>query len=198
MGLHERVAAAADGELPEWSQVGDARLAHIARVASLMATWAARRGLSATDQARWLAAAYLHDALRETPVDVLRSLVPEELRDLPAGALHGPATAERLRAEGVADLSLLRAVAYHTLGHPELDDLGRALYVADFLEPGRPFLPALREALRSRMPGELDAVAREVAGARIRHLIERDVPLRPETVGFWNVLTAEPSRVGAP
>jgi nicotinate-nucleotide adenylyltransferase len=103
-----------------------------------------------------------------------------------------------LRAEGVADPSLLRAVAYHTLGHPEFDDLGRTLYVADFLEPGRASLPDVREALRARMPGELDAVAREVASLRIRHLVERGLPLRPETVGFWNVLAAEPSPVGAP
>jgi hypothetical protein len=48
------------------------------------------------------------------------------------------------------------------------------------------------------MPGELDAVAREVAGVRIRHMVERGMPLRLETVGFWNVLTAEPSRVGVP
>ena len=197
MGLHERVAAAAEGVLPEWSRVGKSRRAHIERVAGLMAAWAEQRGSSPGDRARWVAAAYLHDALREAPEEMLRPLLPAAFQDLPASALHGPAAAERLRTEGVADEPLLLAVAYHTLGHPDFDALGMALYAADFLEPGRPYLPSFREELRARMPLELEEVTAEVLASRIRRLVERRVPLRPETVGFWNALAARPSRVGA-
>lgn len=197
MDLHPRIAAAAEGVLPSWAEVGARRVEHIGRVAALMAAWGADLRLPDQEQARWRAAAWLHDALREARPETLRPAVPEPLRTLPASVLHGPAAAERLRGEGVEDESVLRAVAYHTLGHPHLDLLGRALYAADFLEPGRPFLVEQRAAMRARMPQALDEVVRDVARLRIRHLLERDVPLHADTVGFWNALVDGPVSVEA-
>lgn len=191
MVLHERVAQAGEGAIPDWAHLRADRRAHIERVADLMGSWAAAAGLDETDQVRWRAAAYLHDALREVDPDTLRAILPERLRGLPGPVVHGPAAAERLRAEGVRDESLLRAVAWHTLGHPDLDALGRSLYVADFLEPGRPFLQDWRTDLRTRMPHELDAVTHEVLASRIRHLVDCDVPLLEPTVAFWNALLRE-------
>jgi hypothetical protein len=43
------------------------------------------------------------------------------------------------------------------------------------------------------MPEDLDAVCLEVAGARIRNLLERGSSLLPQTVGFWNALVGERS-----
>lgn len=197
MNLHPRIAAAAEGVLPPWAEVGARRVEHIGRVATLMAEWGGALGLSDEDRARWRASAWLHDALREARPETLREGVPESLRGLPGSVLHGPAAAERLRREGVEDESVLRAVAYHTIGHPELDDMGRALYAADFLEPGRPFLTEQRATLRARMPQALDEVVRDVARIRIRHLLERDAPLQPHTVAFWNVLVVGPVSVEA-
>jgi 2-amino-4-hydroxy-6-hydroxymethyldihydropteridine diphosphokinase len=97
--------------------------------------------------------------------------------------------AERLRREGVADEPFLRALAYHTLGHPDLDRAGRALYAADFLEPGREGEgEAWRADLRRRFPEEPDSVVTEIVRARILHLVERGRPVRSETVAFWNSL----------
>ena len=86
------------------------------------------------------------------------------------------------------DESLLLAVAYHTLGHPRLDDAGRALYAADFLEPGRNLRNKWRESLRGRMPGELEAVTKEILSARIVHLLRRGRTVQPETMAMWNSL----------
>ena len=184
--MHPLLRAAAEGELPEWSRAGEPRRGHVARVSALMGEWAAALGLGPQEEARWRAAGLLHDALRDEAPERLRSAVPEELRRLPDKLLHGPAVAERLRREGVEDEGLLRAVAYHTLGHPELDPLGRALYLADYLEPGREGMPPGTEALRSRCPGQMDEVIAEVAAVRIGRLLEGLKPLRPETVAFWN------------
>jgi len=188
MDLHPRVAAAAEGVLPPWARVGPKRLEHMGRVADLMARWSEALELPAWDQARWRAAGWLHDALREADPEELRPCVPASLRDLPAAVLHGPAASERLRGEGVGDEAFLLAVAYHTLGHGSLDRLGRALYAADFLDPGRSFLPEQRASLRSRMPGEFDAVVRDVVRLRIGHLLGRGVRLGDATVEFWNAL----------
>jgi 2-amino-4-hydroxy-6-hydroxymethyldihydropteridine diphosphokinase len=162
-----------------------------------MDDWAVRAGLDADDRTRWNAAAHLHDALREIDPESLRDALPSRYRSLPGPALHGPAAAEKLRAEGVDDTSLLNAIRWHTLGHPDLDALGRALYAADFLDPGRSFMTEWRAELRDRMPEELSEVTRQVVAARIRRLLDRGVPLLQPTVDFWNELVAE-SEAGAP
>jgi 2-amino-4-hydroxy-6-hydroxymethyldihydropteridine diphosphokinase len=177
--------------MPDWAQASPARREHVDRVALLMGDWAVGLGLDSEDVASWRAAGVLHDALRDADPESLRTGVPPALRDLPASVLHGPAAAERLRVDGVEDSAFLLAVAYHTLGHPELDARGMALYVADFLEPGRDLLNEWRGELRSRMPGDLTEVAREILAARITHLIEDGRRMRPETVAFWNTLSRE-------
>lgn len=188
MGLHPILMAAAHGELPAWSRVSPWRFGHMQRVAALLVEWADGLGLGESERMRWAALGYLHDAVREDDPETLRPRVPPAFSQLPGRLLHGPAAAERLRVEGVQDGEFLNAVAFHTLGHPGLGLLGRALYAADFLEPGRDLLNEWRAGLRRRVPGELDAVVRDVLGARIGHLVERGSPLRPETVAFWNVL----------
>jgi HD superfamily phosphohydrolase YqeK len=188
---HPLVERAALGELPAWAEATEPRRAHMARVAALMGTWSEELGLPEGDRIRWVAVAWLHDALRDADPETLRHRVPPAMSALPGLLLHGPAVAERLRVDGVTDGEILRAVAYHTLGHPDLGTLGQALYAADFLEPGRDLLNDWRETLRARMPEELSDVVRELLAARIVHLVERESPMRPETVAFWNSLARE-------
>jgi 2-amino-4-hydroxy-6-hydroxymethyldihydropteridine diphosphokinase len=189
--LHPLVAAAARGELPSWAVAGAARREHMARVAGLLDVWAAALGSSEDDRARWRAAGYLHDALRDERADVLRPLVPPGQRDLLGPMLHGPAAAERLRQDGVRDEELLSAVAAHTTGRAGLEVLGLALYAADYLEPGRDFgseADELHTSLRARMPGDLRAVVRDVAAERMRRGLESRRPLHPDTVALYNEL----------
>lgn len=183
--------AAAAGRLPDWARAGDARRAHIARVAALMDRWSNALSLADGECVRWRAAAWLHDVLRDAPASDLRPLAGPEFDGLPGRLLHGPAAAEQLRRAGVDDEPLLDAIAFHTLGDAGFGPLGRALYAADFLEPGRSFRPAWRAVLRARMPDAIDDVVRTIAHARIDHLLERGNRIHPRTVGFWNVLAGE-------
>jgi HD superfamily phosphohydrolase YqeK len=183
--------AAAAGTLPEWAVVSEHRRAHIRRVAALMQEWSVALGLDEAEQARWRAIAWLHDALRDSPAAALRPLVPEPLRDVPGPLLHGPAAARRLEEAGVTDRGMLLAIAFHTLGHPRFDAAGRALYLADFLEPGRTFMIAERAAMRARMPDDRDGVLLEVLGARLVHLLDAGRTIRDETVDFWNAVAGE-------
>jgi len=181
--LLERAAA---GELPEWACLKPKRRAHVERVATLMGEWACV--LAPGEEKRWRAAGWLHDALRNANPDELRSTLAPEYAGWPAAVVHAPAAAARLRVEGVSDEALLTAITYHPLGSPRLDTIGRALYVADYIEPGRTFDPYGNAVLRARMPRALDQVVCEVAVARIRHALEEGKPLHPETVTFWNAL----------
>jgi HD superfamily phosphohydrolase YqeK len=113
------------------------------------------------------------------------------LVDLPDPVLHGPAAAEQLRIDGVMDGELLRAISGHTVGDPDFGLMGRALYCADFLEPGRSFLTEWREDQRGRMPSEVNVVAREIAGSRIGNVVERGGTILPRTVAFWNRLVED-------
>jgi HD superfamily phosphohydrolase YqeK len=186
--LHPLLHRASQGELPPWSEAGPDRRAHIQRVVALLREWGRVLDLPEGERVRWLAAGTLHDALRDADPGTLRDEVPPALRDLPGSLLHGPAVAARLRAEGVSDEGLLRAVAFHTLGHGALDGVGRALYAADFLEPGRTFRRGWRRGLATRYPHAPDEVLVEVVRARMVRLLERGWTLRPETVEFWNTL----------
>ena len=185
-------AAAARGELPEWSRVSLQRRTHMGRVAALMEEWAQRLGLSEAEVLRWAAAGWLHDALRDEDPELLRHEVTSAEGDLPGPLLHGPAAARLL--SGQVDSRILSAIRYHTMGSPSLDLLGRALYLADFLEPGRDFAVEWRASLVERMPSDMDAVLVEVVAARIANLVERRKPIRPDTAAFWTSLVGSGRR----
>ena len=186
MKPHPIVAAAARGELPSWAEVSKGRRRHIERVGALLDEWADEAGLSESDRTRWKAAGWLHDSLKDGSGRALREIVEPSLRQLPTPMLHGPAAAELLRREGVEDQGLLLAVAYHTLGHPDLGRVGFALYAADYLEPGRRIRKRWRAKLRERMPADLERVVQKILHSRITFLLKKGRPLHPATVGFWN------------
>jgi 2-amino-4-hydroxy-6-hydroxymethyldihydropteridine diphosphokinase len=164
----------------------------MARVAALLDSWATSMELPEDERARWRAAGNLHDVLRDERADALRPLVPAAYEGLPGPMLHGPAAAARLRQLGVSDDDLLSAIAVHTTGRAGLGTLGLALYAADYLEPGRSFgspqVAEIHAALRSRVPGDLRAVVRDVAAERMRHALESRRPIHPDTLALYNEL----------
>lgn len=160
--------------LPAWAQVSAERRKHIERVAAQLTSWADAMHVAPAERERWLRAAWLHDALRDAP--------------LADPLAHGPAAADRAAAAGERDRGVLDAVRYHTIGSPDWDDVGRMLYLADFLEPGRDFDPRERAELARRVPGERDIMLREVARRRLDWVLRSGWPLPPATVAFWNQL----------
>ena len=186
--MHPTVLAAAQGVLPDWTVAGRARRAHMDRVSRLLADWSVDLGFSKKKRARWVAAGLLHDALRDERPAVLRRTLPKEFRTLPDAVLHGPAAAERLRAEGVKDETLLLAVAFHTLGHPDFRRLGKALLCADYLEPGRTSDRVRRDRMLRSMPGDLEAVAHEIVRIRVQTWNRRGQELSRWTSAFWQLL----------
>ncbi len=161
----------------------------MARVADVLDRWAADFGFSERRTIAWRAAGHLHDALRDAPPPELAMRFPRTA-SLPGRARHGPAAAILLRREGLDDAELLRAVRWHTLGSRKFGLLGKALYAADFLEPGRPARSRWRAELRARVPAEIDLVLAEIAASRIDYLLRAGRPLQPRTIRFWNSLVA--------
>lgn len=153
--------------------------------------WAETIGVPDSERNRWLRAVWLHDALRDASVDELARLAPSTPG--PAELRHGPASAARAKAEGETDRGVLDAVRYHSLGLAEWDMVGRVLYCADYLEPGRTFDADGRSALADRFPSDSSGVLRAVAEARLAHVVAQRWSLPEPTVRFWNSLVGSPS-----
>jgi 2-amino-4-hydroxy-6-hydroxymethyldihydropteridine diphosphokinase len=180
-------AAGRELEFPDWAVANRRRRDHCARVGQLMRSWAKTLDLGKKEARRWRAAGLLHDALKDADPESLRAELTRHT-DWPAPLLHGPASAEWLQAEGVEDEEFLRAIAYHTTGHPDFGRIGQALYLADYLEPGRG-RSRRRDAWRARLPAAWSDVLIEVAASKIRTLLTRGLPIPAETTDFWNRIT---------
>jgi pantoate--beta-alanine ligase len=175
-------------ELPSWAVVSLKRVEHIVRVATLIETWARARGVGEAEAGRWRCAAVLHDALRDAGPEVLARYTPQG--HWAPGLWHGPAAAAAARQNGEADAGVLDAVTYHSVGYAHWDDVGRMLYLADWLEPGRENERALLDALAARVPADPLGVLREVAARRIGYMMARRRAIPRESWEFWNSLAA--------
>jgi 2-amino-4-hydroxy-6-hydroxymethyldihydropteridine diphosphokinase len=174
-------SAEAGVNLPSWARVSERRLAHITRVTALLDRWAAALKLRPGEARDWHDVGAWHDALRDAEEAELRHWAGDT--SWPLTVLHGPAAARRLESEGEARKDVLEAIRWHTLGNPAW---GRALFMADFLEPGRPFARAEREFLARTLPRDFDGVFRQVVQLRLEWTLREGKPVFPETAALWN------------
>lgn len=173
-------------ELPEWAQVNEKRRGHIARVTALLVQWADVMHVRDDERVAWIDAGRFHDALKDASDAELRELVGEAPYEIQM--LHGPAAAVRLERAGERRIGVLDAVRYHTIGYVDWDRTGRALYMADFLEPGRGFSKADRGFLAAQVPHDFDGVFRQVVRARLEWSLHEGFSLFPEAVELWNAV----------
>ena len=117
------------------------RLEHSLSTALICVELCSRFGL---DEEKGRIAGIAHDIARETPVDdTIINLIndgyeirPEEINN--SVLLHGRIGASMLRKKfNLEDEDILQAVRWHTTGHPDMGNLGRVLFIADYIEPGR-------------------------------------------------------------
>jgi len=185
MRLNRNVAV----EFPNWAQIKKRRRAHVVRVAAVIDAWADAMAVSDRERARWQRAVALHDALKDAPDDLLTRLAPDSW-GVPA-LRHGPAAAARAAQDGESDREILDAVHFHSVGYRGWDSVGHVLFLADYLEPGRPYHTPQHNDLLRRVPGDISSVLLEVAAERIAGAVLSGRPLIEETVEFWNGLVRE-------
>ena len=146
--------------------------AHLERTAGVAADLAPRHGV---DVERARLGSLAHDVAKAmSNKELLRQAARFELpvnmveRNNP-GLLHGPVGAELLRHEdGIEDQSIYEAVCWHTFAHPDLDDLGKIVFLADKLDPAKikryPFQPYLLEVAQDNLDlAVLEFVTRQIA-----------------------------------
>ena len=127
--------------------------AHVYRVVEIARALAVCHGI---DQEQAALAALGHDVARAmTDSELLRRAsgmgLPIGLIDRRVPILlHGPVGAEILQQEvGLSDMSVYKAVYWHTTANPALDELGKVVFIADKLDPAKiafyPYLPQIRQ-----------------------------------------------------
>lgn len=182
----------------EWSSLAQAmasllspaRQAHVRGVVREVAQLCRRYG---EDPVRGETAAWAHDAMREWPsqrtlrmAQELGIVIDEVEAKLPV-LLHGPVMAAWMRVHWkVDDEGLLRAVAYHTTGRPEMGRLEQILYLADLIEPGREF-PGV-ETLREVAHEDLDRACLLASESTLRYLLDRGELIHPRAIEMRNDL----------
>jgi HD superfamily phosphohydrolase YqeK len=172
--------------LPAWSIATPKRREHIERVTSLLDRWADAMSIAAIERAAWHDAGLWHDSLRDADESLLRKLSVDAAS--PVEILHGPAAASHLEALGEPRRDVLDAIRWHTLGNPGWARTGQALFMADFLEPGRKFMVAERAWLAQMVPEDFAGVFRQVVKSRLEWSLREGKGLHPETVAMWNAV----------
>jgi 2-amino-4-hydroxy-6-hydroxymethyldihydropteridine diphosphokinase len=166
--------------------VSEKRRAHIERVTALLERWAPHVARDAAEARAMRDVGLLHDGLRDADEALLRELADDATS--PLDVLHGPAAATLLARRGETRADVLDAVRWHTLGSPRWGRVGRALYMADFLEPGRKFSVTDRAFLAAQVPNDFDGAFRQVVRMRLEWSLREGKELFPETVELWNVV----------
>ncbi len=188
----EERSALADWAAPRLERLSPGRRAHCLAVARLAARWAPRWGVASGDA---YAAGLVHDLAREwdgpallREAERLGWPVDEAERASPI-LLHGPVAAGWVREAGVGSPAIEAAVRYHTTAAPSLDALGRLVFIADALEPGRAYAGV--DALRRVAEADGAAGYRAVLASTRSYLAARGIPVHPRTAAAWAQVAGE-------
>ena len=152
--------------------LSDRRYEHSCRVASYAEDLARRYGYGHRMQRLCYLAGISHDMCKERPIGFLLGTVrtdgqpvtPDEAAN--SELLHGRAAAVLLQENyGIHKKSVLNAVRHHTSASTKFDALGKIIYIADKIEPGRKNCDYLREKVEKLTLDELFLeVLKEVIG----------------------------------
>ena len=85
----------------------------------------------------------------------------------------------------IKDRDVLNAILFHTTGRPQMSDLEKIIYIADYIEPGRRQAPGLKEARKLAFQ-DLDAALLRILCDTLAYL--------EESGGDVDVITRETCR----
>ncbi len=134
-------------------------------------------------------AAWLHDAAKGLSPARQKALAKQagaDAKELASPSLwHAAASSYMARQQfGIKNPSVLQAIRFHTTGAPGLGPLAKALYVADYSEPGRRYKGTKK--LRKLALSDLEAAYREVLREKLAWVVHKRQALHPRTVEAYN------------
>lgn len=174
------------------SNLSDYRYEHSRRVASYAEDLARRYGYGLRLQRLCYLAGISHDMCKEKSIGFLlrtvqtdgQPVTPDETAN--SELLHGRAAAVLLQENyGIHKKSILNAVRYHTSASAKFDALGKIIYIADKIEPGRKNCDYLREKVE-KLP--LDKLFLEVLKEVIGFVESKDKKVQACTYKTYRFL----------
>lgn len=112
----------------------------------------------------------------------------QELGDYHHELWHGPVAAKELSVTNlVDDAEIIRAIYYHTTGHPDMGLLEVIVFVADYIEPART-MPGVEE-VRELANENIYEAARMAIKNTIMYLMTKDAVIHPDSWAAYNEWT---------
>ncbi|MGP1576481.1 MAG: bis(5'-nucleosyl)-tetraphosphatase (symmetrical) YqeK [Treponema sp.] len=180
------------------NNLSEYRYAHSRRTALFAEALAKRYGCTIRQQRLCFLAGIAHDMCKEKPIEALRDLISRDGKRITAlersntELLHGRAAAVLLRETyGITKKSLLRAVSEHTVCSAKFDAVGKILYIADKIEPGRIQCAYLRDKVAA-LP--LDSLFFEVVYEVLCFIEKKGGTVHPHTQKVYRYLLARYAR----
>lgn len=135
-------------------------------------------------------AAILHDICKYADENWMIQIVKEHHLDqrlISWGPelLHGPVGAWVAEHEfHIENVDILNAIRYHTTGRKNMSTLEKIIYIADMIEPNRRFDGV--DQLRTIVQNDLEEGMKACIRHSIKHLIESELPIFPESIECYN------------
>ena len=150
-------------------------------------------GLYALDPEKGYVAGIAHDICKEMDDSLMISLAKKDGMEISdaerekVSLLHGRAAAVFIQEEfDVFDGYILESISNHTLGKENLCDLGKIVYCADKIEPGRPqSTEEYRKNLFSKSLNEMTAI---VVRENMEYLEKKGKKIAPQSKLFLESL----------
>ena len=168
-------------------RMSEKRFAHVLGVEEMAVGLAARNQV---DVAKASIAALTHDYAKERPDDEMRFIIETQGFDLELlqygnEIWHGIVGAHLVKKElGIEDEEILQAIRVHTIGAPQMSELDKVLYVADYVEKNRTF-PGVEEARRLALKNVDQAVFYEMKQTLL-YLISKHHVIYPPALTAYN------------
>ncbi|MCR5080943.1 MAG: bis(5'-nucleosyl)-tetraphosphatase (symmetrical) YqeK [Treponema sp.] len=168
------------------SHVKKSRYEHSVRVAETAEKMCALYG---ADCKKGYLAGIAHDICKDYPLEELYELASKDGREITelekrkSELLHGRAAAVRLsEVYGIDDKEILEAVSCHTFGSVSLGKLGKIIFAADKIEPGRP--QSTEEYRKNLFSKDLDSLVLQVLEENKAYLEKNGKEMARESLDF--------------
>ncbi len=102
------------------------------------------------------------------------------------GLLHAKLGAYLAKKKyGIKDEDVLKAIESHTTGRPGMSMLEKIIYISDYMEPGRAYLPHMNEVRRLAFE-DIDQCLFHILEGSLKYLKSRDKAVDPMTENTYN------------
>lgn len=158
--------------------LSEKRYAHTIRVYELALQLAKHYGVC---EEKVAIAALFHDYCKDEELEHLKQQVIDY--DLPPTLLshdhelwHGPVAAKKVKEEfHIDDEEIYQAIYYHTTGRPNMSDVEKIVFIADYIEPHRHFTGI--EAVRKAAYEDIDKAIALALGNSIAFLQDKQIKI---------------------